>query len=253
MNETDAVRTDALGVSLAGKTLLEGITFRVPAGQTLSIVGPNGAGKSTLLKALSGFVAPSHGSVEVLGRALGAGIGRDGLRDLRSRIGQVFQALQLVPRLTALENVLIGRLAVNRTLKSWARVFPDEETQKGRDALSALNILHLAEVRADRLSGGERQKVAIARALAQEAPLLLADEPTASLDPAAAQEIAELLARLARERGLTLITVVHAPALLPVLGGRVLGLKAGRVAFELKSADLGQEQLAALYRQEPRA
>ena len=151
-----------------------------------------------------------------------------------------------MPRLSALDNVLIGCLGRVTGWRSWARVFPDEELAQARNALRQVGLLARAETRADRLSGGERQKVAIARMLLQRPRLILADEPTAALDPAAAAEVCHLLAKAAN--GATLITVVHNPALLPLLSERVIGLKNGRIAFDLPVSEVSGEVLFRLYR-----
>ena len=228
-----------------GRTLLEIDDLAVGPGERIAIVGPNGAGKSTLLRALSGFVRPAHGHVDVLGHRLAAGEPDADLRALRREVGQVLQGLHLVQRLSALENVLIGGLARLRGWRGWARCPTAADVAEAEAALRAVGMLAKSGERTDRLSGGERQRVAIARMLMQRPRLILADEPTASLDPLAAAEVCRLLARAAA--GATLVTVVHNPSLIPLLADRVLGLKAGRVAFDLPVAALDDAQLAALY------
>lgn len=241
-----AVALTQICCAVGGRALLEVDSLKIDAGERISIVGHNGAGKSTLLRVLSGFMTPANGSVQVLGHRLAPLPPDIDLRRLRHDIGQVLQGLHLVPRLSALDNVLIGCLGRVTGWRSWARVFPDEELAQARDALRLVGLLARAETRADRLSGGERQKVAIARMLLQRPRLILADEPTAALDPAAAAEVCHLLARAAS--GATLITVVHNPALLPLLSERVIGLKNGRIAFDLPVAEVSDEVLFRLYR-----
>ena len=246
MNEP-VIRVQGLSVVAGRRRILEDVSFSIGAGERVIIVGPNGAGKSSLLKTLSGITAPDAGTVNVLGQRLHGGVSRAQLHTLRAAVGQVFQGLHLVGRLTVEENVLIGGLARNRSPLTWARVYPRSEHGLASEALAAVNMTSFARVRADRLSGGERQKVAIARALMQQPRLLLADEPTASLDPFAAQDIADLLGNIALARGLTLITVVHTLSLLPRLGERVIGLKAGRVCFDLRVEEISETRLQALY------
>lgn len=244
------IRVSGLGVQVKGRDILRDIDLAVGAGERVAIAGANGAGKSTLFKALSGMIEPTQGTVEVLGRPLHRRLSAAELRELRSRIGQIFQGLHLVQRLTVLENVLIGSLARHRSWLSWARLFPRREVERARAALATVGLLELADTRVDRLSGGERQKTAIARVLTQAPALILADEPTASLDPQAALEIAGLLTTLARERRLTLLTVVHNPTLLPVLSERVIGIRQGRILFDLPTPEVSADILADLYRKD---
>ncbi len=159
------------------------------------------------------------------------------------------QGLHLVQRLSALENVLIGALARVPGWRSWLRLYPRTEVAAAEVALLRVGLSGHARRRADQLSGGERQKLAIARMLLQRPRLILADEPTASLDPAAADEICRLLGAAAG--GATLVSVVHNPALLPLLAERVIGLKDGRIAFDLPIGQVDDARLAALYQAAP--
>jgi phosphonate transport system ATP-binding protein len=230
----------------AGRTLLDIKALDIRQGERIAVVGHNGAGKSTLLRLLTGFMPAAHGRVDVLGRDLAKPLSGNELRTLRREVGQIHQGLHLVGRLSALENVLIGSLGRVTGWRSWVRCFPANETAAAEAALHAVGLLARAGARADSLSGGERQKVAIARLLVQRPKLILADEPTAALDPAAASEVCQLLARTAS--GATLISVVHNPTLLPVLAERVIGLKQGRIAFDLPVADVDDATLVNLYR-----
>ena len=244
-----AVHIEGLRCELAGRVVLELPRLVVRAGERVAIVGPNGAGKSTLLRCLTGFLAPTQGQLLVLGRHLGGAMSSAELRGLRREVGLVMQGLHLVHRLTAIENALIGSLGRTRgraTGRSWARWYAPAEVEAAAQALRAVGLEHLAHTRADRLSGGERQKVAIARVLVQRPSLILADEPTASLDPAAAREVCALLALAAQSK--TLLTVVHDSRILPLLADRVIGLVQGRLAFDLPVASVDEATLGALYR-----
>ena len=231
--------------TLGGRTLLDIDRLVVGEGERVAIVGHNGAGKSTLLRVLSGFTRPTAGQVSVLGLRLDSPLPPARLRALRCEAGQVLQGLHLVPRLSALENVLIGCLGRVTGWRSWVRRYPAHEVEGARAALATVGMLDQASMRTDGLSGGERQKVAIARVLVQAPRLILADEPTAALDPAAAQEICRVLGTAAGDA--TLVAVVHNTALLPLLADRVIGLRQGRVVFDLPQTQVDEVQLAALY------
>ncbi len=241
----------------AGRVVLDLPQLRIEAGERVVLVGPNGAGKSTLLRCLSGFIQPSQGRVVVLGRLLDSPAGksfgrravpRAALRSLRCEVGQLLQGLHLVARLSVLDNTLIGALGRLHGGSAWRslwRSYPAAEVNAAHQALQAVGLADRAHEQVDQLSGGERQKVAMARLLLQRPHLVLADEPTASLDPAAAQAACALLRQTAT--GATLLTVVHEPALLPVLGERVLGLRDGRLVFDRPVAQVDAALLAALY------
>ena len=241
-----AVRIADLVVEAGGRVLLQLGRLEIAVGERVAIVGPNGAGKSTLLRVLGGFARPARGQVEVLGRRLDT-LDRAGLRQLRHETGQLLQGLHLVPRLTARENALIGALARPGlpAWRSWARYFPSALVAEADAALDALGLAALRHLRADRLSGGERQKVGLARLQLQRPRLVLADEPTAALDPAATAQACAALRRSAARA--TLLTVVHQPSLLPLLADRVIGLDAGRLVFDRPLAAVDAALLDALY------
>lgn len=245
-----AIGIEGLRCVLAGQTVLDLPALSVAAGERVVLVGPNGAGKSTLLRCLSGFVPVHQGRVTVLGRSFGAQtLSRAHWRGLRREVGQVLQGLHLVARLTVLDNTLIGalgRLHGGHAWRSWRRHFPAHEVAAAQRALQAVGMDRHAAQRADGLSGGERQKVAMARMLLQGPRLVLADEPTASLDPAAARDACQLL--MHASAGATCLTIVHEPALVPLLGSRVLGLRGGRLVFDRPADQVDEALLADLYR-----
>jgi phosphonate transport system ATP-binding protein len=161
----------------------------------------------------------------------------------------VLQGLHLVQRLSALDNVLIGALGRLSGWRSWARCYQGTDVAEALRALDAVGLTALAPQRTDRLSGGERQRVSIARMLMQRPRLVLADEPTASLDPASAREVCALLRGSAAHA--TLIAVVHHIDLLPLLADRVIGLRDGRPVFDQPLATLDAGVFDALYGSEP--
>ncbi|MBL0418732.1 ATP-binding cassette domain-containing protein [Ramlibacter sp. AW1] len=248
------IRLTDVAVRAAGRTLLRLPSLEVAPGERVALIGPNGAGKSTLLRLLGAAVRPACGEVRVLGRCLAApgqpALSGAALRGLRAEVGQVVQGVPLVPRLSALENTLMGALARRCELpawRSWTRLYPEPLVAEAGAILARLGLEARADVRADRLSGGERQKVGIARALMQRPRLLLADEPTAALDPASAAIALRLLHQDAA-RAMTRITVVHQAALLHGLADRVIGLAGGELVFDLPPSQVDAECLRALYR-----
>jgi phosphonate transport system ATP-binding protein len=241
-----------LRVEVKGRRLLDISSLTIRQGERVALIGPNGAGKSTLLKVIGGFVTSTEGRASVLGREVAGGASQAlsavQWRQLRAEMGQVMQGLHLVPRLSALENVVLGALARPAALplwRSWLRCYPDTLRREAQYALVDLGLEDRIHTRADRLSGGERQKVSLARLRLQRPKLLLADEPTSALDPAAAQQACDALVSLAAQA--TLLTVVHDTDLLPRLAERVIGLKEGRLMFDVSLKDLSPDLLKHLY------
>jgi phosphonate transport system ATP-binding protein len=235
---------------LQGRRLLDIPALRIEPGERVALIGPNGAGKSSLLRLLSGLARPTQGELWVLGRALHAGLNAREWRRLRADVGLVQQGLHLVPRLTAIENTLIG--ALTRPLprwRSWSRLYPAAWQAEAMAALAALGLAERGATRADQLSGGERQKVALARLQLQQPRLVLADEPTAALDPSSALQACAALRKAPREG--TLLCVVHQPELLAALADRVIALRDGRIAWDLPVAVVQPDLLDALYTTSP--
>jgi phosphonate transport system ATP-binding protein len=251
-----AIHITGLEVRAGSRILLQIPELRVRQGERVAVVGPNGAGKSTLLRVLSGFMPAHQGRVSVLGRTWGStganGLGSAEMRRLRADVGQVMQGLHLVPRLTARENVILGALARPGAMalwQSWLRLYPGALVQEADQALRELGLARQADLRADQLSGGERQKVGMARVRLQRARLILADEPTSALDPTATSDVCQALCALAQ--GMTLVTVVHNPDLLPLLADRVIAIASGRLVFDVPVAQASADRLSALYSRPP--
>lgn len=229
----------------SGAPALDGIDLAVSAGEIVALVGPSGAGKSTLLALLDGRLRGWTGGAIALGRALASDSPPP--RAVRAETGFIFQSHALVERATARRNVLNGRLGRAPLLASLlGRVRPEDEAA-AMAALRDVDLVDLADERADRLSGGQRQRVAIARCLAQEPRLILADEPVASLDPLRAREVLRLLAGLARKRGATLVFSSHQPALALEVATRVVALREGRLVLDGPAPDITETALAAIY------
>jgi putative ABC transport system ATP-binding protein len=192
-----------LGSAAGPVKILRGIDLKVAAGTSVSVVGPSGSGKSTLLAVVGGIERPTEGAVRVDGQDLGA-LDEDRLAVFRGRtIGILFQAFHLIPTMTALENV-----AVALELAGARNAFGEAAAR-----LAEVGLSHRAEHYPGQLSGGEQQRAALARALSNHPKLLLADEPTGNLDQDTGREIVELLFRVQRERGMTLLLITHEPPL----------------------------------------
>lgn len=246
---THDIHIRKLAVKAGARTLLRLDELHIGAGERVAIVGHNGAGKSTLLRVLGGLLPPTEGVVSVLGRSLLEPVSDAALRAWRCEVGQVMQGLHMVSRLSARENVLIGALGRLSGWRSWSRLYLATLVAEADEALTLVGLEGRGDTRTDRLSGGERQKLSIARLRLQRPSLILADEPTANLDPAAAADACRWLGSIADDA--TLITVVHQPALLPLLADRVIGLRDGALEFDLPIAQVDAERLQALYESSP--
>jgi putative ABC transport system ATP-binding protein len=199
-------------------TILHSLDLEVPRGQFLSIVGPSGSGKSTLLGLIAGLDAPTSGRIEVAGEDLTA-LDEDGLARLRgATVGFVFQFFHLLPSLTALENVLVPMEIAGIS----------DARARARKLLDEIGLGDRAHHYPSQLSGGEQQRVALARALANEPPVLLADEPTGNLDRANGKHIVEILLDIHERRGTTIVLATHDEELAR-RGDRMLVLRGGRI------------------------
>jgi phosphonate transport system ATP-binding protein len=225
---------------------VDGIDLTIGPGEFVVVIGRSGAGKTTFLRALNRLVEPAAGSVRVAGRAV-TGAGAVELRAARRQIGMVFQQFNLVRRASVLDNVLAGRLGYVPALPSLLGRFPERDGTLALDCLGRVGLAHLAARRADTLSGGEQQRVAIARALAQAPSVILADEPTASLDPALTTEIMDILRAINVERGLTLVVSQHQLETALAYATRIVGFRRGRIAFDGPPAAVTPAVVEAIY------
>ena len=228
--------------------MLDDVGFRIAAGEVVALLGPSGAGKTTLFRCLTQLVEADQGKIRLLGCAIG-GLAPRALRRARREVGLVFQQHNLIRRRSALDNVLAGRLAEIPLWRVAARRFGDAERQRAFAALDRVGLLEFAGRRADRLSGGQQQRVAIARVLAQQSRVILADEPVASLDPASAVAVLSLLRELARQDGIAVLCSLHQVDLVPGFADRVLGLSAGRLIADEPIADFRLDHADGRYAQ----
>ena len=216
------------------------------AGELLIVLGGNGCGKTTLLRCITRALVPTAGEVWLNGTEI-SGLTGEKLRRARLDLAMISQHANLVRRRSVLANVASGTLGRHQTWWTALGGLPAEELPAARDHLRQVGLPHLAAQRAGTLSGGQAQRVAIARALAQRPLVMLADEPVASLDPEAAQDIMRLLRRLAHGDGLAVLCVLHQVDLAFAYADRVVGMRDGRVAFDRKCADLSRDAVQRLY------
>jgi phosphonate transport system ATP-binding protein len=226
--------------------VLKGLDLEVPGESMVAIIGASGAGKSTLLRCINRLVEPTSGTVELNGVMLTSLKGKS-LRLARRRIGMVFQAFNLVDRLTVMENVQSGRLGYISTWRAAFRRYPKADVRRAYELMERVGIAHYADKRADELSGGERQRVGVVRALMQEPEILLADEPTASLDPKTSEQIMDLLRALSRELRLPVLINIHNVTEAKAYTDRIVGMRYGRIIFDDDPDKLDEEAMERIY------
>jgi putative ABC transport system ATP-binding protein len=223
------------------RQILFDVSTVIPAGEIVIVTGPSGSGKTTLLTLVGALRAPQEGKLRVLGQQLDASK-RSSLEDVRRRIGFIFQQHNLLGALTASQNVQLGLRVTGRASRLHLR-------QKADAMLEAVGLGEHTHKRAEQLSGGQRQRVAIARALVAEPAMVLADEPTASLDKASGREVVDRMQSLARERGTTILLVTHDNRILDV-ADRILHLEDGRLSTFTDAVIANTEQMMHLLAQD---
>ncbi len=231
---------------VAEKLVLNGINLTIEGAGLTAIIGASGTGKSTLLRCINRLVEPSSGTVLLDGTDITALKGND-LRVMRSRIGMVFQEYNLVERLSVMENLLTGVLGKISAWKAWRRAFDPVDIQRAQEMLAIVGLQDFANARADSLSGGQRQRVGISRAVMQHPSVLLADEPTSSLDPKTSVEIMELLKRVGDTKKIPVLVNMHDVALAKRFADRIVGMRGGKVVFDGTAADLTDDILNDIY------
>ncbi|CAM4366933.1 phosphonate transport system ATP-binding protein [Paenibacillus endophyticus] len=225
---------------------LNHIDLSIYEGEFVVIVGLSGAGKSTLLRSINRLHDISEGDILINGQSITKAHGKQ-LRLIRRSIGMIFQSFNLVKRSSVLRNVLAGRVGYHSTLRTWIGRFPERDMHLAFEALNRVNIAEKAYSRADELSGGQQQRVAIARVLAQEATIILADEPVASLDPLTTKQVMDDLKKINQELGITTIVNLHDVDLARQYATRIIGLRAGEVVFDGPVAEATDERFAEIY------
>ncbi len=228
------------------KPVLSDISLDFASRGVVAIIGPSGTGKSTLIRCINRLVEPTSGEVWLGARDLTKLRGA-ALRGARREIGMVFQEYNLVERLSVIENLLCGRLGYTPLWRVWTRRYPEADIERAFELLERVGLGEFATRRADALSGGQRQRVGIARAVMQQPRLLLADEPTSSLDPRTSVEIMTLMRDIAAERDIPVIINIHDVALARRFATRIVGMSSGRVVFDGPPEDLADRHLTEIY------
>ncbi|HEY9238424.1 MAG TPA: phosphonate ABC transporter ATP-binding protein [Burkholderiaceae bacterium] len=225
--------------------VLKGLDIDVAPGEFLVVLGPSGAGKSTLLRCINRLTEPTQGDIHIDGKLATADAAS--LRELRRQVAMIFQHYNVVPRLSVQKNVLTGRLGAVPSVLSWLQMFPRKDVEIARECLRRVELDEKAEMRTDTLSGGQKQRVGIARALAQQPKVILADEPVASLDPKTSRTVLTYLKQASRDLGITVICNLHQVDYAREFGERIIGVSAGRIVFEGRPEALTDEMLQRIY------
>lgn len=233
-----------------GVPVLKSIDLNIAGAGLTAIIGPSGTGKSTLIRCINRLVDPTAGEIwlDVAGRRLNMALlsGAE-LRHSRRHIGMVFQEYNLVERLTVMENLLTGRLGYTSAWNAWRRKFSGGDFDRAYSLLDTVGLAKFANQRADELSGGQRQRVGIARALMQQPSLLLADEPTSSLDPKTSVEILQLLRDQGRLNGIPVVVNIHDVELARRYADRIVGMTGGHVVYDGAPDGLSDAMLQTIY------
>jgi phosphonate transport system ATP-binding protein len=237
--------------------VLRGVSLKVEQGEFVGIIGLSGSGKSTLLRCINRLVEATSGEILVpdwLFDAASNGkridilkLNATDLRHARRKMGMIFQQFNIIKRLSVIENVLSGGLGYQPTVKSTLRIFSHEEQRHALINLKRVGLLDHAYKRADELSGGEQQRVAIARTLMQQPALILADEPVSSLDPKLSRVVLDILKRVCREDGITALVSLHTLDLTREYADRVIGLKDGQILFDGTASELSDSIVDSVY------
>ncbi|MFC4541133.1 phosphonate ABC transporter ATP-binding protein [Halosolutus amylolyticus] len=244
------LRTENLGKTYAtGDEALKDVSVEIGGREVVAMIGPSGAGKSTFVRCINRLTEPTAGTVTLDGTELTA-LGKKELRNARRDIGMVFQEYNLVERLTVMENVLSGRLGYVSTWKAFRRNFSQKDVQRAYDLLELVGLDDMENKRVDELSGGQRQRVGIARAVIQEPKIILADEPTSSLDPETSRDVMRLLTDIAVDRNIPVLINIHEVHLAEQYADRILGLHDGNLVFDGRTAELTGDAKDVIYRDE---
>lgn len=233
-----------LSVTFEGKIALSSLSFSVRKGERIALIGPSGAGKTTLMNTLATFIRSFEGELMIDDSPTSTLKDR---KKLAKKIGMIRQQFDLVDELPAIHNVLAGKLGEWGFFKSLLSLIVPQEKALALNALERVGLMDKAFQKTAQLSGGEQQRIALARLFVQGPEMILADEPVASLDPARAEDILSMLTELVMEKNQTLITSLHSVEYAKKYFTRIIALKQGAIYFDLPASEVRQEQLTALY------
>ncbi|MBO0466477.1 phosphonate ABC transporter ATP-binding protein [Enterococcus plantarum] len=225
---------------------LKNINLTINDGEFVSVIGLSGAGKSTLLRSINRLNEITEGNIIIDAASITKANKRD-LRRIRRNIGMIFQHFNLVKKSSVQKNVISGRLGYYSTLKSIFGIFSKEDYALVNDALGRVGLADKLHSRSDELSGGQQQRVSIARTLVQQASIILADEPVASLDPITTQKIMKDLKKINQELNHTVVINLHSVDLAREFSSRIIGLRDGEVVFDGTAAEATDEVLTSIY------
>lgn len=225
---------------------LKDVNLKIEQGEFVAIIGLSGAGKSTLLRTINRMHDITEGTLTVDGTDVMQLKGKE-LRRFRRRIGMIFQSFNLVTRTLVINNVLMSKVPELPFLKALFGIYPKEDKLGALEALDKVGILDKAFVRADQLSGGQQQRVALARTLAQNPQIILADEPVASLDPVTAKQVMGDFLRINKEMNITILLNIHHVDLALQYASRVVGIRAGQIVYDGPSSEVTQDILDEIY------
>lgn len=228
---------------------LTDISFSVDEGEFVSIIGPSGSGKSTILRCINRLVDVTQGSISFDGHDISQADKRE-IREVRKKVGMIFQHYNLVDRLSVIENVLHGRLGYKSSISGAIGYYTEEEKERAFEILAMLGLSEQAYKRCDELSGGQKQRVGIARSLMQEPRLLLCDEPIASLDPSSAKVIMDYLSEINRTMKITCIANLHQVDVAMAYAKRIIGITSGQIVYDGPAHELSKSKIYEIYQSE---
>ncbi len=231
-----------------GTVGLKDVNLTIQDGEFVAIIGRSGAGKSTLLRSVNRMHDVTDGTLTVEGVNVSSLKGKE-LRRFRRGIGMVFQSFNLVSRTTVIRNVLAARVPEMSFWRVLLGVFRKEDKITALESLDKVGILDKAYIRADQLSGGQQQRVALARTLAQNPKIILADEPVAALDPVTAKQVMEDFVRINKEMGISILLNIHHVELAIEYADRIIGIHAGQIVYDGPSKEVNQDVLDAIYKE----
>ena len=225
---------------------VKNINLEIGRGEIVVLLGPSGSGKSTLLRCINKIVSPSFGKVYIEGEDIISANSKR-TKKIRQTIGMVFQNFNLIDRYTVLENALTGRLSYMTSFNTMINRYSEKDIERCMEVIGRIGLEELAYEKVKNLSGGEKQRVGIARALSQEPKIILADEPVSNLDPKLMRDIMDLLQKICKDDGITLVFSLHFLELARKYATRIVGLRAGKIVFDNTPEELTEESIVNIY------